>query len=100
MNATASRCTDHDQEEPCPVCLADRQESEGMGRPPSFKKHPPMIFTDRDMFIAIRAGMLGIAKALENDRDPRCIAIRASVLAMSTAIEKRYHFKPKKKRER
>ena len=49
-------------------------------------------FTDREMWIAIRAALLGIAKAIEtyNEGNMLAVAIRAGLLAITDAIERRY----------
>ncbi len=94
LNTAPLRCTDHDQPEPCEVCAADRQELQAPAPPPPMNSKP-VVFTDRDMFVAIRAGLLGIAKAMEGSKDQTSVAVRASALSMSSAIEKRYHIKKK-----
>lgn len=94
-NISALRCVEHDQIEPCKVCAADRQDSESTGQPSFSRKHTPTVYTDRDMFIAMRSGLLGIAKVLERAQDPQSVAIRANLLAMSAAIENRFHLKKK-----
>ena len=54
-------------------------------------------FTDRDMWIAIRAGLLGIVKALEvhGDDSELTEAIRAGLLGIADAIGRRYNLRNK-----
>jgi len=59
-------------------------------------QQPP--FTDREMWIAIRAGVLGIVKAIETfaDASPLGIAVRAGLLAIADAIARRWELKKHK----
>jgi len=57
-----------------------------------------MVLTDKDLGVAMRAGLIGIVTQLERGGDPREVemAIRAELLGMAAAIEKRWNIKPKK----
>ena len=52
-------------------------------------------FTDREMWIAIRAGLLGIVKAIELQAagSAMAVAIRAGLLTITDAIERRYNLR-------
>ena len=53
-------CLTHSQQEPCTVCAEDRQQPSSL----EGKSRLPM-FTDRDLAIAVRAALLAIVDALE-----------------------------------
>lgn len=57
-----------------------------------------MVMTDHELAVSLRAGLLGIARCLEvgGDRREVDMAIRAELLGMASAIEKRWSIKPKK----
>ena len=57
-----------------------------------------MIISDHELALSIRAGLLGIARCFEVGGDRRQVdmAIRAELLNMASAIEKRWKIKPKK----
>lgn len=55
-------------------------------------------FADREMWIAIRAALLGIVSAIEDhaEKSPLAVAIRAGLLAIADAIERRWDLKKRK----
>ena len=55
-------CAEHNQQKPCQVCAG------GMHTPPSLpRKHQltPGLITDRELAIAVRAALLSIVDAIE-----------------------------------
>jgi hypothetical protein len=60
---------------------------------PNQMRRPP--YTDRDMWIAIRSGLLGIVKALDDfySGNPFAVAVRASLLGIISAIEMRWNLR-------
>lgn len=98
MKTTSSqaRCTDHDQAEPCGVCATDQQDL-AFVTAPSLQR-PPVVFSDRDMWIAVRSGILAVARAIElhAPSGPLTIGVRAGLLTIADAIARRYAIKPRK----
>lgn len=84
-------CYQHQQEEPCPVCEVDVHAPTAAVH----AAHPSGIMTDREMWFAIRSGLLGILRALEAFEHPSALgmATRAALGRIISAIEKRWNFK-------
>jgi len=55
-------CLEHNQLEPCPVCEGDTQIPPWITRKP---QQPPGLITDRELAIAVRAALLAIVDAIE-----------------------------------
>ena len=55
-------------------------------------------FTDRDMWVAIRAALLGIAKVIKDQADggPLAVSICMGLLAITDAIERRWDLKKRR----
>jgi hypothetical protein len=86
-------CLTHAQEEPCSVCLADRQE--GVTPPPSI---PSSFFGDRELAIVFRASLIEIIHAIK-EHGPKtylAIAVSAGLKSMVAGIERRWNIKPKR----
>ena len=87
MQSTQSMeyCFTHSQPEPCQVCVEDRQR-------------PPSNNDDRELALAVRAGLLGIVSALDQygpafGSKELTITVRFGLIAIVRALETRYKLK-------
>lgn len=62
MNSPMEFCSEHNQLEPCPLCAGHSE------LPPTTSRNyqrPPGLITDRELAIAVRAALLSIVDAIE-----------------------------------
>lgn len=86
--------TDRDlEEDPEPPS----QDMKNFATLPNHSRQPP-AYTDREMWIAIRSGILGVVGAIDTfaDKGPLTMAVRAALIRISTAIALRWGLKQNK----
>ena len=91
-------CHTHQHEEPCPVCELDARQPSAVTRR---EIRAAERSNDREMWISIRANLLGIVKAIDlfAAQDPLMMAMRAEVKGMVEAIERHRDIAPRKRRD-
>lgn len=96
----AGYCSDHQQREPCQVCAQDADQVQVQLQPARDHSAVRVPVTDRDMWVLIRSAVLGMVAALDDHGPggPLQVALRSSLLAISSAIELRWNIKRRQPR--